>query len=181
MRKGDFKRAPEPDEKWLQTLGNTTGDRIARLGGDVIEYRQLLGLPSVNPETQAIHNAYIHDIGGTLLRSKVDEDAEEVAAAERLRKKQTKLALILKKKIKVTDFEDGGLSVSIDQEWDTSTWSEELIRAGTESLILIFYQANGSATADRKERALYMLQKLLTRHKEAEMYIRENVEKFIGI
>jgi hypothetical protein len=124
----------------------------------------------VNAEIQACFNHYIHDIGGTLLATKVDEDTEEVEKRARLIRKQTRLAKLLKKKVKVTDFEDGGLSVAIDREWDTSSWSDELILAGVDSLLLVFQVKNrgDESTPERKERALYMLEKLLTRHDIAE-------------
>ena len=122
MRRVEFKRGPKEEEAWLKTLGNTAWERTERLGGEVLQFRKSVGLPPPNADKQASFNAYIHDIGGSLLATKVDDDAEEANKRERLIRKQTRLAKLLKKKVKVTDFEDGGLSVAIDREWDTSSW-----------------------------------------------------------
>lgn len=123
MRRADFIKKKEVDEPWLKSLGKDAGDRVRSLGANVRDFRDSLGLPpSTGTERQEIFNAYMHDIGATMLRSKVDEDQEDKDAVERLKRKEFKLAQILRKKVKVTDFEDGGLSISIDQEWDTSTW-----------------------------------------------------------
>jgi hypothetical protein len=62
MRRVEFKRGPQEEEAWLQTLGKTSAERTERLGSDVIRFRQQVGLPPVNPEIQAKFNHYIHDI-----------------------------------------------------------------------------------------------------------------------
>ena len=176
------------ERNWEKVLGPNTEKRTVKLGQENTLYRERAHLPAVNIERQTKFNVYIHDIGAELLKSNLTEEKENSLVRESLIKKQGKVAKLLRKKIKVTDFEDGGLSVSIDQEWDTSTWSEELIHAGCEALIMIFYgidNENGANTnttnsTERKERAVYMLQKLLYRHKEAETYLRRNIEKTIG-
>lgn len=74
-----------------------------------------------------------------MLKTKLSDEKERQLAQEAVEKKKRKVASILRKKVKVTDFEDGGLSIAIDQEWDTSTWSDDLIAVGCEALILIFH------------------------------------------
>ncbi len=74
-----------------------------------------------------------------MLKAQLSDEKERQLAQEAVEKKKRKVATILRKKVKVTDFEDGGLSVAIDQEWDTSTWSDDLIAVGCEALILIFH------------------------------------------
>ena len=174
-----FRQKGEKDEEWIKALGANTGDRTNNLGADVIQFRKNVGLPQSVGEKQELFNKYMHDIGSTLLRSKVDEDAEEKEAQDRLKRKQKQLATLLKKKVKVTDFDDGGLSIAIDREWDTSTWGDELVIAGVDALLLLFQIDDGSSKA-RKDRALYMLEKLLTRHTEAENHVRKKLEILIG-
>lgn len=73
-------------------------------------------------ETQETFNRFIHGLGADVLKTQLSDEKEREIAAEALLRKKNKIASILRKKVKVTDFEDGGLSVAIDQEWDTSTW-----------------------------------------------------------
>lgn len=166
---------------WELKLGDNVSTRTTSLGHESNHYRKCVNLPPVNKDVQDRHNHYIHELGKESLRTQFDEEKIIELEKAALLKKTTKVAKILKRKIKVTDLEDGGISVSIDQEWDTSTWSEELIQAGCDALILIFYDisADGSTT-ERKQRAIQMLQKLLFRHTYAESYIRKNLELLIS-
>mmetsp|Transcript_21334 Transcript_21334/g.29551 ORF Transcript_21334/g.29551 Transcript_21334/m.29551 type:complete len:1492 (-) Transcript_21334:71-4546(-) len=171
--------------KWEITLGKDTVSRTKNLGNDMGEFRHLAHLPKVGEDAQEKFNRFIHGLGADVLKSQLSEDKERQLAEEAILKKRNKVAKLLRKKVRVDDFEDGGLSISIDQEWDTSTWSEELIEAGCEALILIFYNHESSVdlqprNVERKGRAAYMLLKLLNRHVAAETYIRRNIERLIS-
>jgi hypothetical protein len=168
-------------KQWELSLGGlTVSDRTQNLGHDSLNYRKAVKIPKVDGYLQQMHNLYMHELGKESLKAQLDDDKLIELEKAALLKKTTKIAKILKRKIKVTDLEDGGVSITIDQEWDTSTWSEELIQAGCDALILIFYDTSDGVTSERKERALQMLQKLLFRHTYAETYLRKNVDLLIG-
>lgn len=177
---GARKQADSQLDKWRDIHGDEVAERTQFLGHDSSQYRINVNLPPVHRDLQNKHNVFIHELGADVLRAKLDEEKQMEMEREALLKKQTKVTKLLRRKIKVTDLEDGGVSISMDQEWDTSTWNEELIQAGCEALILIFYDANGTSSVERKERAVQMLQKLLYRHTSAELYVRKNIEMMIG-
>ena len=169
-----------PQARWTDISGDETTQRTQYLGHDSHEYRKAVHIPPVNRDVQNRHNIFIHELGADVLKARLDEEKQMEMEREALRKKQTKVTKLLRRKIKVTDLEDGGVSITMDQEWDTSTWNDELIQAGCEALILIFYDSSGSSSDERKERAVQMLQKLLYRHTCAELYVRKNIEMMIG-
>jgi hypothetical protein len=166
--------------KWMNIEKDEVTSRTQILGHGSHEYRKSVNLPSVNRDIQNKHNIFIHELGADVLKARLDEAKQVEMEKAALEKKRTKVAKLLRRKIRVTDLEDGGVSITMDQEWDTSTWSEELIQAGCEALILIFYDSSGTSSDERKERAVQMLQKLLYRHPSAELYVRNNIEMMIG-
>eukprot|EP00981_Chlorochromonas_danica_P002856 scaffold564_cov172-Ochromonas_danica.AAC.1 len=99
---------------------------------------------------------------------------------ERALKKSSKVGTLLRKKVKVTDFADDGVAISIEQDWDTSSWNDNLVEAGCEALIYVFYDLYEVSSLERKNKALQMLQKLLNRHNAAELFLRKNLEMLIG-
>lgn len=167
-------------KKWDSINDDDVTNRTQFLGHDSHQYRKNVNFPPVHKEIQNKHNIFIHQLGADVLKARLDEEKQLQIEREALQKKQQKVTKLLRRKIRVTDLEDGGVSISMDQEWDTSTWSEELIQAGCEALILIFYDSSGSSSDERKERAVQMLQKLLYRHTSAEIYVRKNIEMMIG-
>lgn len=153
---------------------------VQNIGVDAHNYRELANLPSVVKEHQQRHNAYVQQLGIDVLSSMMSEAKEfEIERAKALQK-QSKVGTLLRKRVKVTDFADGGIAISIEQDWDTSTWNDNLVEAGCEGLLLVFYDLNEISSLDRKERALQMLQKLLSRHPAAEVFLRKNLEMIIG-
>lgn len=167
-------------KKWESVNEDDVTNRTQFLGHDSHQYRKAVNLPPVYKEIQNKHNIFIHQLGADVLKARLDEGKQLQMEREALQKKQQKVTKLLRRKIRVVDLEDGGVSISIDQEWDTSTWNEELIQAGCEALILIFYDSSGTSSDERKERAVQMLQKLLFRHTSAELYVRKNIEMMIG-
>jgi putative endonuclease len=105
------------------------------------------------------------------------QDIQSALRREKQLKKQTKVGQLLRRRVKVTDFADGGVSISIEQDWDTSSWNDSLIEAGCEALLMVFQDLSEISSEERKERALQMLQKLLSRHKTAEAFLRKNMER----
>lgn len=130
-------------------------------------------------KSQHEHNLYIHKLGMQLLQMKLRDTEDTKADKEALKKRHSRVARLLRKKIKVLDLEDGGLSVSLDQDWDTTSWTKDMIEAACEALVTIFMTPDYSADPDRKDRAIVMLEKLLYRHPEAEAYLRSCMESMV--
>lgn len=125
-------------------------------------------------------NAYIHQFGKELLEMKLRENREMKSDKINLKDARTKNARLLRKKIKVVEMDDGGLSVSLDQDWDTSNWTTEMIEAGCEALVLLFFNPENPISDEKKERAILMIEKLLYRHPQAEDYFRRGMESMVG-
>ena len=168
------------DSPWERFLGRDAGERTHRLGHESHAYRQSVNLPQANRFQQEQFNKFIHELGADSLRTQMDIQKEIEQEQERLAKKKQRVAKILRRKIKVTDLDDGGVTVSIDQEWDTSTWNDDLVKAGCEALIYIFFDSSGESSEERKERAVHMLQTLLFRHTAADKFMRKNIEALVS-
>lgn len=168
------------EKPWERILGDDTIKRVEFTAQSATEYRRNAHLPAVDSEIQALHNQYIHELGADFLRAKLAYNKEKELEKEKLIRKQAKVGKVLRRKIKVSDLEDGGVAITIDQEWDTSTWSKEQIEAGCEALVMVFYEDEKKTSLERKERAVQMLQKLLSRHTVAITYLRQSIEMIIG-
>ncbi|RYH22298.1 hypothetical protein EON65_19420 [archaeon] len=153
--------------------------QVREIGVDARNYRDLVGLPQVAKEAQARHNHFVHRIGADVLQTLLSDAKLQEIEREKALKKQSKVGQLLRRKIKVTDFADGGISIAIEQDWDTSSWNDNLIEAGCEALLFIFQDLGEVSSHEKKAAALQMLQKLLSRHKAADVFLRKNMEMLI--
>lgn len=153
--------------------------QVREIGVDARNYRDLVGLPQVAKEAQERHNHYVHRLGADVLQTLLSDAKLQEIEREKALKKQSKLGQLLRRKIKVTDFADGGISIAIEQDWDTSSWNDNLIEAGCEALLFVFQDLGEIASHEKKAAALQMLQKLLSRHKAADVFLRKNMEMLI--
>lgn len=169
------------EKVWEKAMGADPQQRTERLGRDSQHYRDLVHLPPSDNFRKTHHENFIHTLGADVLKSIFSDEYEERERQKKFMvKKEVAAVSVIRKRIKVDDFDDGGLSVAIEQDWDTSGWNETLIHAGMEALICIFYNLHGEATIPRKERAIMMIQKLLDRHHEADSYLRKNAESLMA-
>lgn len=168
------------EKPWEQLMGETVIQRTQSRAVNAREFRLSAHLPPVDSEIQSKFNEYIHKLGAQALQLQLSNEKELEIERNKHKNKSMEVGRLLRRKIKVRELEEGMLSIVMDQEWDTSGWSQDMIIAGCEALILIFYDPDSSASLDRKERAVYMLQKLISRHDTAEKYVRRNIEMMIG-
>lgn len=175
------KKVPSASD-WEKSLGSDSASRTAKVGHDAMEFRTMVNIKGPTEYQRTMHESFIHSLGADVLRTMFSDEylAQEKQRKSLMQQRQVTAVKKLRRRIRVDDFEDGGLSVAIEQDWDTSGWNEELIHAGMEALIYIFYNYHNEATIPRKERAILMIQKLLDRHKEADMYLRKNIESLMA-
>jgi hypothetical protein len=185
MKRNEHVPEPKKDilneaRPWEGKFGKDTVERVQRLGRDSHEYRESVHLPPIDKESKHHHEVYMQNLGSDMLKTMFTDD--QIYEKERTiaLKKQSKIGQLLKKRIKVTDFEDGGLNISMEQDWDTSSWNDTLVEAAAEALVYVFYDLSGQSTLERKERAIQMLKKLMDRHPAAETYVRKNLEMIMG-
>lgn len=156
------------DEKWeIQQLGATTVDRTVKIANVIKDYQTTAKIIP-NIEGQQRHNKYIHEIGADAL--KMQHPKPKPAA------KSNKSNKLFRKAIKVAEMDDGGMSISLDLEWDTSTWGSEEIEAGCEALISVFHS---NCSPARRNQASRMLVKLLERHTSAVNYLSRAIQPII--
>ena len=151
--------------------GKTLIERTSNMAKDVRYYRDIINM-APNEETQKSHNKYIHQTGAEMLKiqtSEVQLTPQEIALQKKLRGKPK----LQRREIKVADMDDGGHSITIDLEWDTSTWGDAELQAGVDALIGVF---ETECSQDRREQAVRMLMKLLDRHEVAIKQMRENIQ-----
>jgi hypothetical protein len=117
----------EKVKKWENTYGKDTQERTTKTAVGVKEYRTNANLPLTNND-QVFHNKIIHNIGKQVMQMRISEKKQNEIDALENKKKSVKVGKLLRKKIEVDDLDDGGLSVSLDQDWDTSSWSKCIIK-----------------------------------------------------
>ncbi len=169
-----------PSQPWEQKFGKTIDQRVQWLGQDTAIYREDVRFPPIQKEKMHVHNFLIHKLGADVLQTMhVDEENFQREQAALIRRQQA-VAKIIRKKVKVADLDDGGISISIEQDWDTSSWNDSQVEAACEALLFIFYDLSGTSSTERKERAVMMLQKLIQRHAAAEVFLRKNLEMIVS-
>lgn len=112
----------EKVKNWESTYGNDIQERTTKTAISVKEYRTNANLPLINND-QVFHNKIIHNIGKQVMQMRISEKKQKELDAIENKIKSVKVGKLLRKKIAVDDLDDGGLSVSLDQDWDTSSWS----------------------------------------------------------
>ena len=158
-------------EAWeLKTMGKTVEERTARVAENVRHYRNITKLPP-NHETQKAHDRYIHETGADMLKIQ-SSSALTSAKEEKLRKKLQGKPRLPQKEVKVDLLDEDGFTIALDLEWDTSTWGNTEIEAGTEALINVF---DAQVGPHRRQQAVRMLNKMLERHKVAEKTLQKNI------
>ncbi len=155
---------PEP---WELDRGDNVIDRTRKVAQVVREYRDTIGL-NINQETQNSHNSYIHETGASMLKIQLPE--------VKVKRSNSKIQKIMKRAVKVSEMDDGGLTIALDLEWDTSSWGNDEIEAGCEALLSIF---QAEVNPVRRAQAVRMLSKLLERHKCAVNYMRQSIQPII--
>jgi hypothetical protein len=169
-----------PTQPWEQKFGKSIDERVQWLGHDTVLYREDVHFPPIQKEKMQVHNYFIHKLGADVLQTmRVDEDNYERERGAMMKRQQV-VSKIIRKKVKVADLDDGGISISIEQDWDTSSWNDAQVEAACEALLFIFYDLSGSSSTERKERAVMMLQKLIQRHTVAEIFLRKNLEMIVS-
>lgn len=143
------------------------------------EYKESSATMQVVPIAVRRHTSHMREIGRDMMKLRKDEVAELEREQAEVKAQQASVGKLLRRKIRVTDMVDGGASISMDQEWDTSSWSSEMIEGGCSAIILLF-QDKDSTTPLKKQRALQMLDKLIYRHDQAKTYVSNSMESLVN-
>ena len=165
---GHLGRGAEPWEK--KTMGKSIEDRTTLVAKDVRQYRDITNL-GTNPNTQKKHNEYIHTTGADMLKLQTTTSLLS-KKEEKLKKKLKGKPKIAPRSVKVGQLDEDGFTIALDLEWDTSTWGNSEIEAGTESLINVFDSEVGP---HRRRQAVRMLTKIMERHAVAERTLQSNI------
>ena len=165
-----------PTDWELSQFGGTVEERLQHVAADSINFRGRSGVKK-NEITQKIHDSYIHKVGMEMLEMLPGETKEEAEEKAAMAKKAARIGKTLQRRVRVSEMKDGGMSIAIDLEWDTTTWSTEEIEAACDALVMAFEQ---KPTTDRKKQALRMLTKLLERHTSAVKYLKADVENIMN-
>ena len=163
-----------------QVYGKDTLERVAAIGASARFFRDLGGYTNPNPEQQEFFNRVLHQLGKNLMEQRISETRELEEQQLELKRKKLKFGRIMRKNVEVFEDEDGGVSIALDRNWDTSNWSNEMIEAGCEFIILMFSDPLPTIDKHRKERLSLMMSKLLDRHEVAIEYVRRNIEALIA-
>lgn len=151
-------------------MGETTQDRTTLIAQDVRHYREVTNLDS-NQVTQKSHDKYIHTVGADMLKLQTTKSLLSTKE-EKLKKKLRGKPKVVPRKVKVDQLDEDGFTIALDLEWDTSTWGNSEIEAGTEALINVF---DAQVGPHRRQQAVRMLTKIMERHAVAEKTLQSNI------
>lgn len=161
----------EQPEWVVQRLGKNVISRVTATGRSTMDYLEDLNM-SQSEDKKREFTGYMHKFGKDAMQlQKYDSSADDARRAVLL-KQMARAGRILRKHVRVSENEAGQSSVEIDKDWNTSSWSAEMIEAGMDALFYIFLDDANPDNDVKKPQAVVMLQKLLQRHTEAETYIK---------
>ena len=168
-------------------LGNNTVERVVTMGNDIRDWRARASGMEVTAADVLLNRRfgdYVSRLGKDVLQmvSSVVEDEDVVVARREAKKKAIEAKMRLQRKdVKVASMESGAESSKMDEEWDTSAWSDEMVEDSVSVLFEVFYDQVTRKDEFRKKRASAMLEKLVNRHFIAEAYVRKNVPLLVGL
>ena len=167
-------RGPEPWE--IAQQGKTVVERTAAIAEDIRDFHALRKSSPMTSESIFSHSQYIHEMGTQMLKiQQVNNDspkAQEVNSGSKFKHR------LYRKRITVDEVEKTGKMIAMDLDWDTTSWTQEEIEAGCETLIMVFQK--GDSNDAYEEQALKMLEKLMHRHKFAVAFMRKNIETLLS-
>ena len=169
----------KPPAEWeIVNIGKTVIDRTAEISRDLKEFHSLRQstIPS-NSDSLYDHSKYIHELGSQILKVQKPKSDYTGNRADDLRRPKLPTK-IYRKRVTVDEVERNSKMIAMDLDWDTSTWTQEEIESGCETLITIFQK--GDATEAYEDQALKMLDKLMQRHKSAVSFMRKNIETLLS-
>lgn len=167
-------------------LGLGTIDRVKNMGNDIRDWRERAKMSTTLEDTlmNQRFGAYVSGLGKDMLQmvSSIDEDENVIQARINAKKKAVEAKQRLKRRsVKVADMEEGDEASKMDEEWDTSAWSDEMVEDGVAVLFDVFYDPETRRDEVKKVRACLMLEKLINRHEAAELYVRKNIALLVGL
>jgi len=176
--------------KWEKAqMGETTVDRVVTMGNDIRDWRErasgtFLQQTAADIEGNKRFGEYVSRMGKDMLQMVSSEDTEEdqeKARAEAKRRAIEARKRLRRRKVRVADQESSAESAKMDEEWDTADWSDEMVEDGVSVLFDVFYDPKTRTDEIRKMRACLMLEKLISRHEVAEIYVRKNIALLVGL
>lgn len=172
------------DERpWEKYLGVDVLERTSNVGASARLFREIGGLSYPDELHQKNWNRYISVTGAQMMQMRMSKQKEEEAAAVARRQKVLKLGHVLRNRVQVFETKDGNISIQLDRDWDTSDWSTEMLDAGLQCLLQIFFEKSVDGSEDatlRKEKATHMVEKLLSRHTAVRDIMKVTVESMVS-
>lgn len=170
-------------------LGETTTERVVTMGGDIKNWRESADGRTLEVTDEDRMNTlrfgeYVSRLGADMLQmvSSIEEDEDpkkaRLAAKEKAIESKTRLK---RRNVRVAGIDESVASTKMDEEWDTSAWSDEMVTDACNILFDVFYDPVTRRDEVRKQRACMMLDKLISRHAVAELYVRKNVALLVGL
>ena len=175
---------------WEQAqMGKSTVDRVVTMGNDIRDWRErasgtFLQQTVADFEANQRFGEYVSRIGKDMLQMVSSQDTEEdqeKARADAKRRAIEARKRLRRRKVRVADQESSAESAKMDEEWDTADWSDEMVEDGVSVLFDVFYDPASRTDEIRKMRACLMLEKLISRHEVAEIYVRKNIALLVGL
>lgn len=167
-----------PHDWEIDQLGESTVDRIKNVADDISAYNKVRNVENVDRERLYDHSIYIHTMGAQMMQIQRSVSNAKKQNIDPVSESTKKIPRIPRKRITVAETEKNSKMIAMDLEWDTSSWSQEEIESGCDTLIAIFMKSE--ITDAYEEQALKMLEKLLMRHKSAVGFMRKNIESLVG-
>jgi hypothetical protein len=170
---------PDRNEELPWEKESTVTDRTSKTGRRALQFRA--DHPSFSNKTEKNFD-YIHNLGADALRVQRND-------SELLKKKGASLKhgtnRLIPKRVRVDD--DGEDSVdadkselSLDQDWSTISWNDEMVTSACETLYAKFQEPNFLLDEIKRTKAIAMFEKLVENNAPAEVFVKTNIEVMIN-
>ena len=179
---------PDTESKiWERNnLGKSITHRLSKIGRDNFDYQASFIRDGEEPpdlgrtDAQKVKDYYFQQTGREALEMQavIEEEEKQVKIME---KRANVGRALIRRKVKVANMDnDNDDSLKIDKEWNTSSWTDEMITAGMDYLFYVFVDPKVQASQYLKDKAMTMIDKLIVRHFAAEKHLRFKIEAIIS-
>lgn len=158
---------------------STVLDRTSSTGRRAMKFRE--EHPSFSSKNTKNYE-YIHRLGADALRVQLNE-------SESLEKKGTSqkhgASRLVPKRVRVDDDDEESIvanksELSLDQDWSTVSWNDEMVASACETLYAKFQEPNFLLDEQKRTKAVAMFEKLIENNAPAEVFVKSNIEFMIN-
>lgn len=169
-----FIRNGKSSYPWEETV-ETIGKAAIKLRVDVLK------IPISEGTKLLEHSEYIHNLGRHVLQVQLNEkEIDNDSSKQKNRLKPKRVRVDDDDDIDIDYNNDNAKVLNLDQEWDITTWNDDMVLSSCETIFLKFQEPTFLLDEFKKAKAVAMFEKLFNNHKIGETFMKKNIEFMVS-